>query len=76
MGGASPQCQSDPSPRAGPHVSGVRDPVRWSSGMVVAGSPASWAQGLLGLLLCPPFTLARCLWGGCFAHQLSHLKGT
>lgn len=44
--------------------------------MVVAGSPASWAQGLLGLLLCPPFTLARCLWGGCFAHQLSHLKGT
>ena len=60
-----------PSPCAGPHV-----PAGWSSGVVVVGSPASWAQGLLGLLLCPPFTLARSLWGGCFAHQLSHLKGT
>ena len=46
------QYQSDPSPCASPQVKGVRSPAGWSGGMVLVGNPASWAQGLLGLLLC------------------------
>ena len=53
-GEAGPSASLTPSPCAGPQVKGVRSPAGWSGGMEVVGNPASWAQGLLGLLLCRP----------------------
>lgn len=76
MGGPVLSASLTPAPVLVPTSSGVRTQMEQRHGGGGGLAPASWAQGLLGLLLCPPFTLARCLWGGCFAHQLSHLKGT
>lgn len=44
--------------------------------MVVVGNTAGWVPGAPGAGGSPHFTLALSLWGGCFVHQLSHLRGT